>query len=233
MTNVTLKPPSAQRTSQQASLEEMFTLGSRLLTLSIENSVAMMQQAVRLLPTLPIPRPRLVQDACCEIPETECPPRCACEVTWQASPGETPGLSIRVTNSSKSPRIFGIHATPFIGVSGSPGTATVAPTSLTLAPGHSGFVNATFTVPNVAEGEYDAEIVVQGAYEQAVCVKLDVKCEKTRGEERVMCDVVVGDPPVRIRAHHWYDHFQCTEPCFEPQRPGNVPPNRGASPGSM
>jgi hypothetical protein len=20
---------------------------------------------------------------------------------------------------------------------------------------------------------------------------------------------------VRIRAHHWYDHFQCTEPCFE------------------
>lgn len=27
------------------------------------------------------------------------------------------------------------------------------------------------------------------------------------------CEVVLGDPPVRIRAHHWYDHFQCTERC--------------------
>lgn len=117
-----------------------------------------------------------------------------------------------MTNVSKVTRTFNLLATPFIGAVGSAGSITL--TTLTLAPSRSGFVNATFTAPFVEDGDYDAEIVVQGAYEQAVCITLEVCCEKTHGTTRGMCEVVQGDPPVRIHAHRWYDHFQCTEPCL-------------------
>jgi hypothetical protein len=219
-----LKPASPR----QGALEELITLGPKLLILSIENSLTMVRQTASLLPAIANLAPRATRCACgcCEIPETECPPRCACEVTWQASPGETPGLGVRVTNSSNVSRTFTLQATPFVGVGGTAGTIALAPTTLSLAPGQTGFVNATYTVPNIAEGQYDAEIVVRGAYERAVCVTLEVKCEKTRGEERCLCEVVLGDPPFRIRAHHWYDHFQCMEPCFDTRRPDVVPPHR-------
>jgi hypothetical protein len=148
-----------------------------------------------------------------------------CDVRWEAAPGEAPGLSIRVTNSSNTGRTFTLHATPFIGAGGSIGTIALQPTTLSLGAGETGFVNATYTVPNSEEGEYEAEVVVRGAFEQAVCVTLDLRCAKTRGQERGVCTVVQGDPPVRIRAHHWYDHFQCTEPCFSPRdRPNPTGP---------
>src|SRR5262249_46017024 len=90
----------------------------------------------------------------------------------------------------------------------------LSPASLSLAPGQAGVVRATFTVPRTPEGDYDAEIVVRGLYEQCVCVTLKVQCKKTCGDECCACEVVQGDPPVRIRAHQWYHHFQCTEPCI-------------------
>jgi len=209
--NVSVKP---QATSQLF-LDGLVGLGFKLLAMSIENARTIIQQASSILPPLPDIQSLRPKDMCA-IPETECPPRCVCEVAWEGSPGETPGLTVRVTNASKSARTFNLHATPFIGAGGSPGTMTLVPQSLSLSAGSSGAINATFTIPNVPEGEYDAEIVVQGAYEQCVRVTLNVRCEKTSGKERGICEVVQGDPPVRIRAHYWYDHFQCTEPCVEP-----------------
>jgi hypothetical protein len=141
-----------------------------------------------------------------------------CEVSWEAKAGETPTLTLRVTNSSKSTRTFQVHATPFAGPGGSPGTLSLTPSSLTLQPGHSDFVSAKFTVPNVPDGDYHAEIVVKGAFEQCVCVGLRVRCGKTCCNEHCTCDVVQGDPPVRIRAHEWYHHFQCIEPCVDDGR---------------
>ena len=208
--NVSVKPQSAS----QLFLDGLVGLGFKLLAMSIDNARTLVQQASSILPPLPDMQSLRPKDMCA-IPETACPPRCVCEVVWEASPGETPGLTVRVTNASKSSRTFNLHATPFIGSGASPGTMTLAPQSLSLPPGSAGAVNATFTVPQVPEGEYDAEIVVRGAYEQCVRVTLNVKCEKTSGKERVTCEVVQGDPPVRIRAHHWYDHFQCTESCVE------------------
>lgn len=220
MSHVSVKPAS----TQQPSLEDLVAFGFKLLAMSIDNARTIMQQAPSLLPPMPDLR-SLRPKEMCEIPETECPPRCVCEVTWEASPGETPGLTVRVTNASKSARTFHLHATPFTGAGGSPGTITLAPSSLSLPAGHADVASATFPVPNVPEGEYEAEILVQGAYEQCVRVRLRVKCEKTCGQERCTCDVVQGDPPVRIRAHHWYDHFQCIEPCLELRLPPDA--NRG------
>jgi hypothetical protein len=210
MSHVSVKPASAG----QPSLEELLAFGSKLLAASIDSARFIMRQAAALLPPMPDLRTLRPRDMC-EIPETECPPRCVCDVTWEASPGEVLGLTVRVTNASKAARTFHLHATPFTGAGESPGTITLAPASLSLPAGHAGVANTTFTVPNIPAGDYEAEILVQGAYEQCVRVKLKVRCEKTCGEERCTCEVVQGDPPVRIRAHHWYDHFQCTEPCVE------------------
>lgn len=205
-----------QPSTGQPSLDDLVGFGAKLLLLSLDNLRTVIQQAPSFpqMPDLVSLRPK---DPCA-IPETECPPRCVCEVTWEASAGETPGLTVRVTNSSKSTRTFQLHATPFAGPGGSPGTMSVAPSSLTLQAGDAGIVSAKFTVPTVPEGDYHAEIVVRGAYEQCVRVRLRVQCNKICGDEHCTCDVVQGDPPVRIRAHHWYDHFQCTEPCFDTGR---------------
>lgn len=208
MSNVSVKPQSGS----QPFLDGLVGLGFKLLAMSIDNARTIIQQASSILPQAPDVQSLRPKDMCA-IPETECPPRCVCEVVWEGSPGETVGLTVRVTNASKSARTFNLHANPFIGSGESPGTMTLAPQSISLPAGSAGAVSATFTIPNVAEGEYDSEIVVRGAYEQCVRVTLKIKCEKTSGKERGTCEVVQGDPPVRIRAHHWYDHFQCTEPC--------------------
>jgi hypothetical protein len=214
MSHVSVKPASGAR---QPSFDELLTSFSKLLAASIDSTRVLLQQAAAVLPRAPgLPMPG-TRDMCA-IPETECPPRCVCEVTWRAAPGETPGLAIRVRNASKAARTFALSATPFTGAGGSPGKIALAPTSLSLPPGESGLVDATLTVPNVAPGDYEAEIVVRGAYEQCVRVTLEVRGEKACGDERCLCEVVQGEPPVRIRAHHWYDHFQCTERCVEPRR---------------
>ena len=214
MSHASVKQPPS---TGQPSLNDLVGFGAKLLLLSLDNFRTVLQEA----PSLLLPMPDLgslrAKDPCA-IPETDCPPRCVCEVTWEASPGETPGLTVRVTNSSKTTRTFKLHAIPFAGPGGSPGTMSLSPSSLTLQAGDTGIVNAKFTVPNVPEGDYNAEIVVHGAYEQCVRVRLRVQCKKTCGDEHCTCDVVQGDPPVRIRAHHWYDHFQCTEPCVDSGR---------------
>jgi len=214
MSHVTVKRSSS---SGQSSLDDFVGFGFKLLSISLDTLRTVVREAPSLLPqTLDLTSLR--PECPCEIPETECPPRCVCEVTWEARPGETPSLTVRATNASSSPRTFHIYATPFAGPGGSPGTIKVAPASLTLQPGNSGVADAKFTVPNTPEGEYRAEIIVKGAYEQCVCVRLKVQCKKTCGDEHCFCDVVQHDPPKRIRAHHWYDHFQCIEPCVEDAR---------------
>jgi hypothetical protein len=192
----------------------MFDLAPRLMVISADTTRDFVRAAGELisatLPTIQVPR---TARPCCEIPETPCPPRCVCDLTSEARPGEAISLTVRVINASKSTRTFQLHATTFVGPGGAPGALTLAPSSLTLEAGHAGIITATFTVPNIPEGDYRAEIVVQGAYEQCVRVTLRVRCRKTCGDEPCICDVVQGEPPVRIRAHDWYDHFQCTEPC--------------------
>lgn len=195
----------------QPSLGDFVTFGLKLAAVALDAFRTMLREAPSLVPTR-LDLPSFGAGRPCEIPETECPPRCVCEVVWEASPGETPTINMRVKNSSSLKRTFHIHATPFQGSGGSPGTIAVDPTSVELDPGHSRVVSAKFEVPQTADGDYDAEILVTGAYEQCVCVRLRVRCEKVCGDEHCFCNVEQGDP-VRIRAHRWYDHFQCTELC--------------------
>jgi hypothetical protein len=214
MSHTSVKQSSSS--TQQPSLTGLLDFGLQLVLLSIENVQTIMQQAQTLLAPVPL-FPGMRRSCGCEIPEQDCPPHCACEVEWNAVPGETLLLAIRVTNSWSGSLPFQMIPTPFTGISGSPGTIAVSPSSFSSLPGQSQFVNATFTVPQVPEGQYNAEIVVRGLYDQYVCVTLNVQCKKTCGDSCGCCEVIQGAPPQRIRAHQWYHHFQCTEDCVKPR----------------
>lgn len=226
----------AVRSLSRSCLSEpgLAAVGPRLLSLSVDAVTDLLQGMAGLLgpvlsgagkcaPTM-AKRP---SSACCTIPETDCPPRCVCEITWEAARGEKLRCSIRVVNSSMKARTFHLSATAFSGPS-SAGNATVAlaPQTLQLAGGSSGVVEAGFAVPDEMEpGDYEAEIIVRGAYEQ--CVRVLLRLAKKPGCRPDMahcrCEITQGDPPVRIRAHHWYDHFQCTEPCVPARVPDDNP----------
>lgn len=223
MSKVAVRPLSGACTSEATSLAKV---GPRLLSLSVDAFTDLLQGMAGVLgPVLsggavrcaPMPT-RPTRSDCCAIPETECPPRCVCEITWEAARGESLRCSIRVVNSSVTARTFHLSASKFTGPSGSgAGTLTVSPKSLQLAGGSSGLVEAAFTVPDqMAAGYYEAEIEVRGAYEQCLRVLLRVTEKPACGPEPppCRCEITQGEPPVRIRAHHWYDHFQCTEPCL-------------------
>jgi hypothetical protein len=161
----------------------------------------------------------------CEIPETDCPPYCVCEIAWEGAPGDKLKATIQLTNTRQAAQQFVIGAGPFRGPSGNTGAAvSPAPAAVNLPANQSTTIVVTFQVPATftAGSIYSSEMTVTGLYEQ--CVKVTLRVRATPPEPH--CDVKQGEIPKRIRAHHWYEHFQCEEPCFEPAKPrtgGTVP----------
>lgn len=195
-----------------ASMQDLAAIGGKLLSLSMDSSLKFMRAVMDIVgPAVSnIKMPCL--SAVCDIPETECPPRCVCTIQWDACRGEHRQHAIRVTNTSKGDVTFRLKSTPLGGLDGGSDLIVLKPDQLVLKPGESGLWMASITVPdNALAGEYQAEIQVQGNYEQCVRVVLTVAASK-----QCVCEVAQGDIPVRVHAHHWYDHFQCIEPCFEP-----------------
>ena len=162
----------------------------------------------------PLKASRCATTPLCEIPETECPPRCVCELRWEAAAGEKVKGTIRVTNTGAQPQAFSFPATTLAGDGHDSGLApTVTPAGATLKPGESIQLVVNFTVTNAFQvGRiYAGEVKIRGRYEQCVKLRLDVQ-----PADRAHCDVDHGEIPTRVRAHNWYDHFQCEEPCFDP-----------------
>jgi hypothetical protein len=149
------------------------------------------------------------------IPEQACPPRCVCEIELEAAEGDELRVLVRVRNVSQSARTFSFESTELVGWGGTLGAMSISPTQLALDPQMSDVIEATLTVRSGAEkGKYQGEIVVRGAYEQSVrAVAKIVKKKWAHRQPTAACEVEQGAPPVRIRAHHWYDHFQCVQPC--------------------
>jgi hypothetical protein len=206
-----------------ANFKDVILLGPHLMAASLEHA----GRLVRLTSNLLVGRFPLhhhdyhsSEHSCyCEIPETHCPPRCVCEIHWEAGAGEQLKSIIRVTNTSKKTRSFHFTATSFQGPGDPQVPMTVSPATANLAPSQSTPVTVTFTPTGVFQpGQtYHGEVLIKGAYEQCVCFEFIAL-----REGHVECEVEQGDPPIRIRKHDWYDHFQCAEPCF-PQDEPNVP----------
>ncbi|HEY2815758.1 MAG TPA: hypothetical protein VGK44_01350 [Casimicrobiaceae bacterium] len=196
----------------------MFELAPKLMSLSTATTRNFVDTATELvtstLPKIEIPN---LQEGCCEIPETQCPPRCVCDIHWIACQGGSVQASIRVVNTGTATRTFAFSATPLSGPGNPAAKIQVTPSSAVLAP--NAFVEVAVSLaitPDLKAGQYLAEVLILGAYEQCVRVTLDVECGSAVVDCRPRCcEVKAGDLPVRIRAHHWYDHFQCTEPCTE------------------
>src|SRR5438105_1314561 len=154
----------------------------------------------------------------CDIPEKDCPPRCVSKMNWKAARGERLNAVIKVTNRSQQARKFTFHAKPFTGEGKELPGPKVTPATAVLQPGESISVTAELTVtePFQAGAVYESEVVITGSYEQCVCLTLCVDPETV-----CQCSVEQGDPPVRVRAHQWYDHFQCVELCGPVRTPND------------
>lgn len=165
--------------------------------------------------------------SCCDIPETSCPPYCVCELTFDGASGDHLAGTIALTNTRKTPQVFTLEAKPFRGPSGATDLVpTLSPASAALKPQESATIAVSFTVPESfgAGDVFRSDVTITGLYEQCVCVTL-------RTRRRPHCDVKQGEIPTHIKAHRWYDHFQCEELCFEPvtSRPQPNPNTPGTS----
>jgi hypothetical protein len=79
---------SSSTSSLTTSLEDLVGLGFKLILISLDNFRTLVQQVPTSLPQMPdLTSLRPKDPCCCHIPETECPPHCVCDVTWEATPG--------------------------------------------------------------------------------------------------------------------------------------------------
>jgi hypothetical protein len=149
-------------------------------------------------------------NSCCTVPTQDCPPHCVAEICWDACPGETQRATITVKNTSAQARAFTFTAGNL-----GPATVEIAPPAAQIAAGQS--VPLQIAVPATAalkEGEtYTTELLVRGAYEQ--CVKLKLQVTRTMVPH---LDLAQGEVPQRITELKWYRHWQCTDPCATPAR---------------
>lgn len=216
---------SACATDLSDSLRRLTEIGPKLVLMSVESGLNVAKDATNLV-CASLPRiPLCIPDIClpCDIPETECPPYCVCEIEWKACRGQKLEATIHVKNIAKVARPFTFAATPFQGPGNPSAAVQIAPPNIVLQPKQSVTITVTFTVgPEFQPGQlYYAEVLITGAYEQCVRLLLHVRQEVTPH-----CVVEQGEIPTRIRAHRWYHHFQCEEPCDEPD---HVHPGRAGA----
>lgn len=155
-----------------------------------------------------------IASRCCDIPETECPPRCVCELSWDVCQGDVAKGSLDISNTGKQAVSFKLDASDFASDRDDSGVEpAINPSNFSLAPGETKKVSVSVQVGNGfdANERYESEIKVIGRYEQ--CVQLNMY---VRRKQTPYCKVEHGEIPKRIVVHHWYDHFQCEELCFEP-----------------
>ena len=165
----------------------------------------------------------------CEIPETQCPPYCVCELEWDAYEGDVVNGTIDINNTGKQDSQFSLSTDEFRTTNQ---LTTVKPkldpVNFVLKTGESKRVKVTFKIESsmAPNQTYRAEVKIAGRYEQ--CVRLAVNVQR---KQQPYCTIEHGEIPKRIVAHHWYDHFQCEELCFEPVRhpTQNEPPKRATA----
>jgi len=146
---------------------------------------------------------------CCAVPTQDCPPHCVAEICWDACLGETQRASITVKNTSAQTRAFAFTAGNL-----GPAKVEIVPPAAQIAAGQSVTLQVTVAGAGLKEGEtYTTELLVRGAYEQ--CVKLKLRVTRTAVPQ---VDLALGDVPQRITELKWYRHWQCTDPCAPPSR---------------
>jgi hypothetical protein len=189
-----------------------------LMTSAVRSTAPFVDAYVQFLRTITAQAGTLAS-ACCEIPETDCPPKYACTMRWRACLADVRHGEIRVRNTSQHPITYTLDATDFCHGKRSIGIKpTLTPQSVTVAAGQSTAVKVEVTVTEeAAVGQaFESDVRVRGMYDRYI--RLVLLVEKCCDE---ICEFDHGEVPTRIRADNWHRHFQCTELCFErvPQSP--------------
>jgi len=150
----------------------------------------------------------------CEIPETSCPPRCECTLEWETCEDKAVSGTLAVHNTGRTPVKFHLAGTVFRSAcSATDVVPQLTPASFDLAPGEHQSVKVT-VAPNATfepDSDYASTVTVTGRYAEKVHLRLRV-----HAADSPCCAIDHGEIPRRIRAHHWFDHFQCEQLCFEP-----------------
>lgn len=152
------------------------------------------------------------QRSSCDIPPPCWLPRSLGEVRSVACPGGTASLRIRVTNCQPAPSKVEVAARP--------GADTeLEPPSATLEAMERKWFGARLSVPQDAGEGQKIEILLWILGCNAHYLRWTVE---VAGKVHGSChEVEVEDCPDHV--HHWYDHFYCHRPCFNPakRRTGN------------
>lgn len=141
------------------------------------------------------------KDTCCEIPETECPPRCVSGIAWKFGRGAVPMATVVVRNDGTTPRTFAFAARPLAGLHGGGATFVVRPSTATLPPGADVQVEIQLTETGglVAGQEYHSEFLFTGSWEQCVPIVARILPDPFEKRELEQSD---APPLFTSKTHH-------------------------------
>lgn len=112
----------------------------------------------------------------CDVDETECPPRLVGHVDWKISRGATGYATLEVRNVGTATRTFEFAATALAGPEPGAAALSVTPATANLKPGERAVVQVKLDGSNALQPcqSYFAEVLITGAWEQAVKVTVEV-----------------------------------------------------------
>jgi hypothetical protein len=137
-------------------------------------------------------------------------------IVWKIERGVTPLAHIALSNPDQTPRNFAFSTTPLVGLDAEGATLVLSSSHVVVDPrGHAVLHVRLQNTAALSPGQdYHAALSIDGLTRERVPITCVIKQDPAAHAE-----VSQGDFPTHLRAHHWYDHFQCTVPCA----PG--PPN--------
>jgi hypothetical protein len=144
------------------------------------------------------------------------PHTCKEAIDWKIERHVVPEAAISVHNAGRAVQSFQFEPQALVGLAAGAARLVVWPDSLQLGAGQSGVARVKLQGSvDLSPGQsYHGTVRVLGYYEQNIETRTRVEPDPTGHVE-----VEQGEAPTRIRAHHWYDHFQCTDACQFPPAP--------------
>lgn len=132
-------------------------------------------------------------------------------IAWHVHRGASPTAKVTVHNAGKVTRTFSVQVTPLVGFGDPSASVVVSPQSMQLGAGQRTvlLVKLSGSASLAAGQRYDCALVVNGYYEQRIPIRTHVEPDAS-----AYLEIEQGEAPTHRRAHHWYDHFQCTESCL-------------------
>ena len=130
-------------------------------------------------------------------------------IDWRIQRGVAPQAALTIHNKGAEAQRFELTISPLIGVDGAEATIRLEPQALLIDPGES--KTARLELDDslaLSPGRYSTSLRATGL----TAPEIRLRCEACP-DPSAQFELEQGEPPTRVRAHHWYDHFQCTDSC--------------------